>query len=554
MAAVNKRMRSVESNTQDPDELPSLGGFDSRSLTFHVDPPSDDEALSEARKLDKDEETKEPENPLLRILFPKPAVEIDKPLPLSAVVSVATKTLAAKLKRPCCNYMIAGSYPSALAVFEASQGKTKLPYNDVDIFFCSDAKDVLAELETDRVWRHRLLKVTSEEVMIGGKLIELNFINTNHAEIERLIQGFDINCIRIGYDIAFKWVPCYTSNPNDDGASPVVTWSAQAEAPRKYTTPDFDTWCKSMAKLALLPAPGTDCNLAVACERGEAYEGTKLQLAPFETMEGNPASAVLRILRKSRQLGLGYSLPKPDVVARGLHQRCIAEKNRKIILGLDDAARHFFRSHFTTERIENWIPKKQRLGWKSMDYPFFLRLVEGLSPSQFRKRFREERVIVWQLETTDHGLGQQLMHEKVDALDQKDENYEQKKAMLLSAGKRRAWQDNYTAAVGLCGEQLRREQFVAEWTVKHAWYCSDELLDQVRASLTSGEKMRLDYELVATALRLQKLTVSPFEVVGIDKTLNSYELVATALRLQKSTVSPFEVVGIDNTLNSYISM
>jgi len=220
-----------------------------------------------------------------------------QPLPVNSVIQKVDSVLSIR-GLGNISFIIAGSYPAAIKAFVAG---LLLPYNDIDVYVLSGTKP--DETETF------IESIDNQQVTIQGRRIEINIMTLGWRllDLGRLINGFDINAIKVGFIV--------------QAGSGVPVWDV-----------------RDSFRLFLLTR--------------------QLEIDDIANLE-HPASAVVRLLRKAEQLendGINYSLPEEELLRSTLHNRCIRLVNfiKYENLGAKYKAeidrRFFFEERFWAER------------------------------------------------------------------------------------------------------------------------------------------------------------------------------------------------------------
>ncbi|CAD7924046.1 unnamed protein product, partial [Amoebophrya sp. A120] len=138
----------------------------------------------------------------------------------------------------------------------------------------------------------------------------------NHSHLETLVEGFDINAIRVGFRVRPKHVVAQSQSvaggePPSAAAARGTTLTCVPELHETYMTPDFRTWLQGLTT-------------------GDVGKST-LRIVNFRNGP-NPVSSIVRLDAKHYQLGLPCVLPEDETLRAVLSEKCIGILTRRRIL------------------------------------------------------------------------------------------------------------------------------------------------------------------------------------------------------------------------------
>jgi hypothetical protein len=215
-------------------------------------------------------------------------------------------------------FIVAGSYAAAVFAFEKNN-EMRLRYNDIDVYIESqDEKDEVHEhIVPDGVWYEE--DVLQPEV----PSFEVNFVKVGKLRLRKMIDDFDINCVMVGFEVS-------PVMDQDYRVAPTLT--------KVYIHEMFKDFVRTR-HLKINPK----------C----AY----------------PAATLIRLMKKSHQLGFPFELPDRKALVNLVHRRCFANKNYEKFDALpqhlkDEILSVFLiRREFWKDRNHNFLAfYEQRMG------------------------------------------------------------------------------------------------------------------------------------------------------------------------------------------------
>eukprot|EP00899_Mesostigma_viride_P026410 jgi/Mesvir1/6954/Mv26514-RA.1 len=159
--------------------------------------------------------------------------------------------------------LVAGSYPSALVAWD--RAGLQLPFNDVDFSISSEFRD------RDDPWGKPTTRKLSHcaYVHVNGVPCPVNIVVQPYLNLEKLIDGFDVNCVKTGVEVILHpSLPYYSA--------------------RWYVAPAFEEFLQTRV-------------LEIDSLTGLATLGP-----------GINGNSLVRLIIKSEELGFEFKLPGPD--------------------------------------------------------------------------------------------------------------------------------------------------------------------------------------------------------------------------------------------------
>ena len=169
-------------------------------------------------------------------------------------------------------FIIAGSFPASMV---AQEHDINLRYNDIDVY--------VSAVETSEDTSSNLLEVWRADNVVSG--IQINLILMKELAFDQLLDSFDTNCVRVGFQATF--------DRND------------AELRWDNTRPEFRDF----------------------------LENRILRIHDIGALT-SPAAAFIRLLYKSQQLALPFQLPSERELKEAVSFRCFGGSNIDKFKGL----------------------------------------------------------------------------------------------------------------------------------------------------------------------------------------------------------------------------
>ena len=227
---------------------------------------------------------------------------------------VATRICKKVSRGKPVSFVIAGSYAASWASHVHDPSHPRMTYNDVDVFIqCRDVPEnhdghIVSASDENHVFPE------------PWKDIKSNIVHMTHLTFEKMIDNFDINNVGAGFLVEPEFKEIYG---------------------QKVGIPEIKGWY-------LAP-----------CFQEFLFHRT-LKMA--RCWDRNPASSVVRLLKKASQLNLPYELPSEEILRRHVHNRNFGVKNYQKMLSLPASHRKEIDSRFDIKRW--WWGNKKRILWR----------------------------------------------------------------------------------------------------------------------------------------------------------------------------------------------